>query len=181
MNPLVISHRLLRPSVSRSRASSSSSSSSSNSYSHHLNTKPLPPPPTYEVVDSLDTTVYIPDDEQPNNSSSNAGNGSWSARMTAKMSPSTVTYTAQMRNVPHGLETTIHAPMGIKNLNTWSVREEEHGLVLEERSQMSANRLVIGFVSRTAKESHEKLVGRFVERLGQADGIAEEDLEWGGR
>lgn len=168
MNPLVISHRLLRPSYAHSRASSSSSSTSTatNPYAHHLDTKPLPPPPTYEVVDSLDASVLIPDDDDSPAPPPPPADAGWAARMTAKLSPSTVTYTAQMRNVPHGLETTIHAPMGIKNLNTWSVREGEGGgLVLEERSMMSANRLVIGFVAKTAQSSHEQLVGRFVKKL----------------
>jgi hypothetical protein len=169
MNPLVISHKLLRPTLSRSRSSSNSSNASTPSQSSVASreTKPLPPPPTYEILDSLEPPADPSADTDPG----------WVARMTAKMTPKTVTYTAQMRNVPHGLETVIHAPMGIRNFNTWSVREEGGRMVLEERAEMNANRLILGFVSKTAKESHEKLVRRFVDKLNEGFATSERSEE----
>jgi hypothetical protein len=55
-----------------------------------------------------------------------------------------------------------HAPMGVHSVTEWIVREENDGLVLEEKGEVTSNRMLMGFIKTTFHESHEKLVKDFV-------------------
>lgn len=58
--------------------------------------------------------------------------------------------------------------MGVHSITTWLVKEDEDGnggLVLEERGEVTSNRMLMGFIKTTLQESHDKLVRDFVKVL----------------
>jgi len=58
--------------------------------------------------------------------------------------------------------------MGVHSITTWLVKDDEDGnggLVLEERGEVTSNRMLMGFIKTTLQESHDKLVRDFVNVL----------------
>lgn len=70
-----------------------------------------------------------------------------------------------MQNKDDGLVCITHAPMGVHSTVTWVIKEEDGGLVLDERGVVTSNRVLMGFIKTTLQESHDKLVSSFVELL----------------
>ena len=64
------------------------------------------------------------------------------------------------------MESLINAPAGVVSDAKWWVAEAEDGsLVLEEKAEVSSNRMLARVVRTQMRESHEILAERFLERL----------------
>lgn len=93
---------------------------------------------------------------------------------------SKVTYTGAFHDLPDGLQTHCHAPMGLELRSRWSVGGNlpgeprapielglgapETGLYLREDVEMRCNIMMTGFVKKTIKRGHGKLVDRLAVR-----------------
>ncbi|KAH8690605.1 hypothetical protein BGW36DRAFT_389037 [Talaromyces proteolyticus] len=94
-----------------------------------------------------------------------------------------VTYTACLHDLPKGLQSHIHAPMGLEIRSKWQVlgwipgEEREpieigadqygvprEGLYLREDCDLKCNILLLPIVKRNIKKSHKTLVDRIIER-----------------
>jgi hypothetical protein len=140
LNPIVRAHQLLP------------ASSSTAFFTHEPEAyKPLPdaPIPVYQVTEDM--------------SGSPDADGTWRGGWAKRFVPDSLTYETSMQQREDGLVSITHAPMGVHSVTTWVVREgEEGGLVLDERGEVTSNRMLMGFIRTTLKESHEKLVKDFV-------------------
>ena len=93
---------------------------------------------------------------------------------------SSVSYHACFHDLPDGLQTHVYAPLGLDIRAKWSVggslpgepRETaemgigapREGLYIREDVRMKCNIMMMGFVKKTFKESHAKMVDRLVEK-----------------
>lgn len=113
------------------------------------------PAPVYSITDDMSATA-----------SSDSGGGSWRGGWAKRFVPDAITYQACFLNREDGMLTITHAPMGVRSVTTWLVKEGgEGGLVLEERGEVTSNRMLMGFIKTTLQESHDKLVRDFVKVL----------------
>ena len=73
-----------------------------------------------------------------------------------------------------------HAPLGVWSRTTWVIREAKEGemgadgqgkgLLVDEKGEVRSNRMLMGFIKTTLKESHDRLVKDFVEALREGNG-----------
>jgi hypothetical protein len=91
-----------------------------------------------------------------------------------------VSYHACFHDLPEGLQTHVYAPLGLDIRAKWSVGGSlpgepkapvelgigapREGLYIREDVRMKCNIMMMGFVKKTFKESHAKLVDRLVEK-----------------
>lgn len=92
-----------------------------------------------------------------------------------------------MTDTASGLETVVHAPMGITSHVSWQVvlsgdmegevkddarqgNVEDSRFVLVETAEVRGNTILLGFVRLTMRNSHEELARRFVSRLEEEVG-----------
>lgn len=96
------------------------------------------------------------------------------------LASSSVSYHACFHDLPDGLQTHVYAPLGLDIRAKWSVggslpgepREPaelgigapREGLYIREDVRMKCNIMMMGFVKKTFKESHAKMVDRLVEK-----------------
>lgn len=122
------------------------------------------PLPVFKIVEA---TSGIPED---------SAGGSWRGGWASRFIPDEISYETGMQHTEDGLITITHAPMGVRNVTRWMVREaEEGGLVVEKRGEVISNRMLMGFIRTTIKESYEKLARDFVAELERRAAIEKKD------
>lgn len=93
---------------------------------------------------------------------------------------SSVSYHACFHDLPEGLQTHVYAPLGLDIRAKWSVGGSlpgepkgptelgigapREGLYIREDVKMKCNIMMMGFVKKTFKDSHAKMVDRLVEK-----------------
>ncbi|KZM26673.1 uncharacterized protein EKO05_0008788 [Ascochyta rabiei] len=91
-----------------------------------------------------------------------------------------VSYHAVFHDLPDCLETHVYAPLGLDIRGKWSVggslpgepkqhtesghKASRNGLYIREEVSMTCSKLLLGFVKKTFKDSHSRLVEKLVER-----------------
>jgi len=170
LNPLVTNYQLLPPSASVEFFKHESSSTTKT----QSNGEPIL---VYEVTDDMSVAATGNEGEGAGGSG-----GCWRGGWAKRFVPDSITYNSSMQDTEDGLVSITHAPMGVHSVTTWVVREigeGGEGLVLEERGNISSNRLLMGFIKTTLQDSHEKLVKDFVaeleRELGDEEKAEEED------
>ena len=85
-----------------------------------------------------------------------AQGGSWRGGWAKRFVPDSITYNSSIQNRDDGMLSITQAPMGVHSITTWLVKdaEDEDGhLVLEERGEVTSNRMLMGFI-KTSKNQH---------------------------
>lgn len=148
-------------------------------YHNHLEMIDLNP----LVIDRFDCTApdFAPEEEKPSTWYTIKDKISY---LPFGFATSTVSYHACFHDLPSGLQTHVYAPMGLDIRAKWSVggslpgepKEStelglkdvpKEGLYLREDVKLRCNWVLMGFVKKTFKESHGRMVGRLVERAKQ--------------
>ncbi|KAH8599938.1 hypothetical protein B0O99DRAFT_346276 [Bisporella sp. PMI_857] len=145
MSPIVTAHKLLP-----------ASSSTAFYAKEPAEYRPRPeeaPFPVYEVTETM--------------GEGEEGGGSWRGGWAKRFIPESITYETGLQTKEDGLVCITHAGMGVHSVTTWTIREEDGKLVLDEKGVVTSNRMLMSFIKTTLQESHEKLVRDVVALLEQ--------------
>ncbi|KAG9243077.1 hypothetical protein BJ878DRAFT_463104 [Calycina marina] len=150
MNPLVVSHTLL-PAASSTAFFTSESKEQQPNAGETI--------PVFEVTETM--------------GGDGAGGGSsWRGGWAKRFIPETISYETSLRRGERGMVSITHAPMGVQNVTTWALIEEDDKLILDESGVVKSNRMLMQFIKMTLQGSHEELVALVVAALEK--GVAEE-------
>lgn len=125
--------------------------------------------PIFEVVENMSA-------ETPAAQATGNWRGGWASRFI----PDTIKYETAFETREDGLRALTHAAMGVSSMTLWTVREGEGGcVVVDKEGGVTSNRMLMGFIATTLKDSHEKLAEDFVEAVVKY--VAEMEMEGAGK
>lgn len=111
--------------------------------------------PVFEVVE--DMAAETPDAQAA---------GNWRGGWAKRFIPDQIKYETAIETREDGLRALTHAAMGVSSMTLWTVKEVQGGgLVVEKEGGVTSNKMLMGFIATTLKESHEKLAIDFVKAL----------------
>lgn len=113
------------------------------------------PVPVFEVVE--DMSVETPDTKAA---------GNWRGGWAQRFIPEQIKYQTAVEALEDGMRSLTHAAMGVSSMTLWTVKENPDGsIVVDKEGGVTSSRMLMGFISSSLKESHEKLAEDFVKAL----------------
>ena len=112
------------------------------------------PVPIFSVTE--DTTAETPEAQAA---------GNWRGGWAKRFIPEQIKYETAVETRVDGMRSLTHAAMGVSSMTLWVVKEENGQVVVEKEGGVTSNRMLMGFIATTLKESHEKLAEDFVKAV----------------
>ena len=149
MNPIVTSVTL------KDNPSSTTAFYKSVPAAYHPPPTRTEPIPVFEVIE--DTSVETPEARAA---------GNWRGGWAKRFIPDQLKYETSFETKEDGMRCLTHAAMGVSSMTLWTVKEGDDGTVLvEKEGSVTSNRMLMGFIATTLKDSHETLAVDFVKAL----------------
>lgn len=109
--------------------------------------------PVYEVVEDM------------SGESPEAQEGNWRGGWAKRFIPDSIKYETSIEAREDGMKSHTHAAMGVSSMTHWIVKDPEGDdgvVVVEKIGCVTANKMLMSFISTTLEESHKKLAVDFV-------------------
>lgn len=91
--------------------------------------------------------------------------GNWRGGWAKRFIPEQIKYETSVEKRKDGMRSLTHAAMGVSSMTLWVVKEENGQVIVEKEGGVTSNKMLMGFIATTLKESHEKLAKDFVKAV----------------